>query len=184
MFVARRLASSSVLPRASSQRAWFHSTRPVSVQVGDRIPNLDVLVEGSPGNKVNLALELPGKGVIVGVPAAFSPACSATHVPGYINHPKLKEAGKVFVVSVNDAFVTKAWGETLDPQCSSGVRFLGDPTGKFTEALDLAFDGTALFGNHRSKRYALVIEEGKVKEAYVESDNTGLNVSAAKKVLG
>jgi len=50
--------------------------------------------------------------------------------------------------------------------------------------LDLAFDGTALFGNHRSKRYALVIEEGKVKEAYVEPDNTGLNVSAAKEVLG
>lgn len=182
MFITRRLASA--LPRASSQRAWFHSTRPAFVKVGDSIPNLDILVEGSPGNKVNLAAELSGNGIIVGVPAAFSPACSSTHVPGYINHPKLKEAGKVFVIAVNDAFVTKAWGATLDPQGSSGVRFLGDPTGEFTEALDLAFDGTALFGNHRSKRYALVIEEGKVKEAHVEPDNTGLNVSAAEKVLG
>jgi 2-Cys peroxiredoxin 5 len=52
---------------------------------------------------------------------------------------------------------------------------LGDPTGKFTEALDLAFDSTAIFGNQRSKRYALVIENGKVKEAFVEPDNTGVN---------
>lgn len=55
------------------------------------------------------------------------------------------------------------------------IRFLGDPTGKFTEALDLNFDSAAIFGNERSKRYALVIEDGKVKEAFVEPDNTGVN---------
>lgn len=55
------------------------------------------------------------------------------------------------------------------------VRFLGDPSAKFTEALDLGFDGTAIFGGVRSKRYALVIEDGKVKEAYVEPDNTGVS---------
>ena len=55
------------------------------------------------------------------------------------------------------------------------IRFLGDPTAKFTEALDLAFDGSAIFGGNRSKRYALVIEDGKVKEAHVEPDNTGVN---------
>lgn len=55
------------------------------------------------------------------------------------------------------------------------IRFLGDPSGKFTEELDLAFDGTAIFGNFRSKRYALLIEDGKVKEAFVEPDNTGIS---------
>lgn len=55
------------------------------------------------------------------------------------------------------------------------MRFLGDPTGKFTEALDLAFDSTSIFGNHRSKRYALLVENGKVKDAFVEPDNTGVN---------
>jgi 2-Cys peroxiredoxin 5 len=55
------------------------------------------------------------------------------------------------------------------------VRFLGDPTGKFTEALDLSFDSVAIFGNNRSKRYALLVEDGKVKEAFVEPDNTGVN---------
>jgi len=129
MFAARRLAAS--VPRAFSQRALFHNTAPAFVQKGDAIPDLDVLVENSPGNKVNLAKELKGKGVIIGVPAAFStyipklelklteifmrtnfltlhplgPACSSTHVPGYISHPKLKQAGQVFVVAVNDPFV-------------------------------------------------------------------------------
>jgi hypothetical protein len=64
------------------------------------------------------------------------------------------------------------------------IRFLGDPTAKFTEALDLAFDGTAIFGGPRSKRYVLELEDGKVTAMHVEPDNTGLDVSAAEKVLG
>ncbi|KAJ5190374.1 Redoxin [Penicillium cinerascens] len=181
MFAARRLAAN--IPRVRPQAALFHSTAPAFVQKGDAIPSLD-LVENSPGNKVNLANELKGKGVIIGVPAAFSPACSSSHIPGYINHPKLKEAGQVFVVAVNDPFVTKAWATSLDPTGKSGVRFLGDPSGQFTEALDLSFESSAIFGNNRSKRYALLVENGKVKEAFVEPDNIGLNVSAAEKVLG
>lgn len=70
MFAAKRLTTT--LPRVHAQRALFHNTRPAFVKVGDALPDLDVLVEGSPGNKVNLAKELKGKGVIVGTPAAFS----------------------------------------------------------------------------------------------------------------
>jgi 2-Cys peroxiredoxin 5 len=77
----------------------------------------------------------------------------------------------------------KAWGKTLDPSGSSGIRFLADPSLALTKALDLSFDGASIFGGDRSKRYALVIEDGTVKEAHVEPDNTGLNVSAADKVL-
>ncbi|KAL9100033.1 MAG: hypothetical protein Q9163_004550 [Psora crenata] len=77
-----------------------------------------------------------------------------------------------------------AWGKTLDPTGKTGIRFLGDPSGKFAETLDLRFDSAAVFGNSRSKRYALVIEDGKVKSAHVEPDNTGVNESAAEKVLG
>lgn len=76
------------------------------VHVGQAIPNLEVLVEDSPGNKVNLAEEFKSSnGYIVGVPAAFSGTCSSQHVPSYMNHPGLKKAGQVFVVSVNDPFV-------------------------------------------------------------------------------
>ncbi len=74
------------------------------VKVGDSVPSVE-LFENSPGNKINIANELSsGKGLIIGVPAAFSPGCSDTHLPAYIASHKLKEAGNVFVVSVNDAF--------------------------------------------------------------------------------
>jgi hypothetical protein len=68
-----------------------------------------------------------------------------------------------------------AWGTSQDPTGKSGIRFLADPHGELTSALDLSFDGAAIFGNARSKRYALVVENGKVTEAHVEPDNTGLN---------
>jgi len=184
-----RMASRVLRPVASASRAAFsrsfHTTRPVFVQAGDRIPNLEVLVENSPGNKVNLAEEFKkGDGLIIGVPAAFSPACSSQHVPSYMMHPEIKDAGQVFVVSVNDAFVMKAWAETMDPGKQMGFRFLGDPTAQFTRALDVGFDGSAIFGGVRSKRYALVVKDGKVKSAHVEPDNTGANVSMADKVFG
>lgn len=103
-----RVTAAPAAAAAAAGLRRFHATPRAFVNVGDAIPNLEVLVEDSPGNKVNLGKELgsgKGEGLIIGVPAAFSGACSTTHVPGYINHPKLKDAGKVFVVSVNDPFV-------------------------------------------------------------------------------
>ncbi|KAG4435914.1 hypothetical protein IFR05_008608 [Cadophora sp. M221] len=182
--MASTIALRRVALNASRSSRSFHASARSFIKVGDKLPNLDVLVENSPGNKVNLSEAIKGKALIIGIPAAFSPSCSNSHVPGYINHSKLKSAGDVFVVAVNDPFVTKAWADSLDPTGSSGIRFLGDPTAKFTEALDLAFDGAAIFGGPRSKRYALEIEDGKVKALHVEPDNTGLDVSAAEKVLG
>ncbi|KAI1652523.1 AhpC/TSA family protein [Daldinia decipiens] len=170
---------------ASFAARRFHATPRAFVKVGEPIPSLEVLQEGSPGNKVNLAQEFEAaNGVIVGVPAAFSGACSEKHVPSYIQSPKLRDAGRVFVVSVNDAFVMKAWGDQLDPTHESGIRFLADPAGEFTKALDLGFDAPAIFGGMRAKRYALVVEDGKVKSVHVEPDNTGIDVSMADKVLG
>jgi peroxiredoxin 5 len=100
---ARPAAAAAAAP---TSRRLFHATPRAAVQVGDAIPDMDVLVEDSPGNKVNLAQEfVKGNGVVVGVPAAFSGSCSQTHVPSYINHPRLADAGQVFVVSVNDPFV-------------------------------------------------------------------------------
>ncbi|OAA59646.1 RING finger protein [Niveomyces insectorum RCEF 264] len=184
-FAARSAtASTRTAAVAPSAVRRFHAGRPLFVKVGQEVPDLEVLVENSPGNKVNLAKEFQkADGLIIGVPGAYSGACSQTHVPSYLLHPKLKEAGQVFVVAVNDAFVVKAWSDVLDPAHESKIRFLGDPAGEFTKALDLAFDATAIFGNPRSKRYALVIENGRVKKAYVEPDNTGTNVSLADEVL-
>lgn len=139
-------------------------------------------MEGSPGNKISLAKELKGhsKALVLGVPAAFSPSCSAQHVPGYIN---AKTEIPTFVVSVNDAFVMKAWGESIPGSRDAGIRFLADPGAKLTNALDLAFDGTAVFGGPRSKRYALLVKDGRVAKMFVEPDNTGVDVSGAENVL-
>jgi peroxiredoxin len=102
----RRIALARPSPSISAAARGFHSTPRASVRVGQEIPDIDVLLEDSPGNKVNLAEEFKtSNGYIVGVPAAFSGTCSSKHVPSYINHPKLKQAGQVFVVSVNDPFV-------------------------------------------------------------------------------
>ncbi|CAD0055793.1 unnamed protein product [Aureobasidium pullulans] len=118
--------------------------------------------------KVSIPKLLKGKGLIIGVPAAFSPSCSESHIPGYINYKNLKDAGDVFVVSVNDPFVMKAWAHDLDADKKSGIRFLADPDCSFTKALDLDFDATPF----------------SVKEAHVEPDNTGMSVSVVDKVLG
>ncbi|KAF4585955.1 Thioredoxin-like fold protein [Ophiocordyceps camponoti-floridani] len=162
----------------------FHSTPRACVAVGDRVPTFDGLYEDSPGNKVNLADEFKkADGYIVGVPGAFTGTCSTTHVPSYINHAKLKQAGHVFVVSVNDPFVMKAWREQLDPKGASSIRFISDPTAGFTKALELGFDGAAVFGGVRSKRYALKIEGGKITKTHIEPDVAVADVSMAEKVL-
>lgn len=68
----------------------------------------------------------------------------------------------------------KAWGESLDANKSSNIRFLGDPSGAFTKAFDTEFDSAKVFGQNRSKRYAVTVEDGKVKDVFIEPDNTGV----------
>ncbi|ODV76956.1 putative thioredoxin peroxidase [Suhomyces tanzawaensis NRRL Y-17324] len=159
-----------------------------SISIGAKVPSVP-LFEGSPGNSVNLAEELAqGKSVLIGVPGAFSPACSASHVPGFLKNLRaFNEKGYTgfYVVAVNDAFVTKAWGEQLLENKVAGdqIRFLADPKGEFTKELDLLFDAAKFFGNDRSKRYALLVEDGKVTNTFVEPDNTSVDVSDAEKVL-
>jgi peroxiredoxin 5 len=69
----------------------------------------------------------------------------------------------------------KAWAKSLDADNTSNIRFLGDPSGAFTKAFDTEFDSAKIFGQNRSKRYAATVEGGKVKEVFIEPDNTGLN---------
>lgn len=98
----RRVALSR--PSAGALRG-FHSTPRAFIKVGDELPNVSML-ENSASTKVNLADEFKStNGYIIGVPGAFTGTCSSLHIPSYINHPKLKSAGNVFVVSVNDPFV-------------------------------------------------------------------------------
>lgn len=104
----RRIA----LARPAAPTRAFHSTPRALIRAGDEIPETDGLFENSAAAKVSLADEFKsGDGYIVGVPGAFTGTCSSKHIPSYINSPKLKDAGKVFVLSVNDPFVY-VWSAT------------------------------------------------------------------------
>lgn len=124
--------------------------------------------------------------MIVGVPGAFTGACTNTHVPGYVKHlPKFadKGVGSIYVITVNDPFVTKAWSDKVIPEGTSGIEVLADTDGSFTKELGLLFDASKILGNSRSTRYALLVEDGKIKEAFVEPDKTSVNVSASEEVI-
>ncbi|KAG0263003.1 Peroxiredoxin-5, mitochondrial [Actinomortierella ambigua] len=150
------------------------------------LPASAVLHHTKPADTVKPA-ELFGsakKAILIGVPGAFTPGCSKTHVPSYLEHyDKLKAKGVDLIgcVSVNDAFVMDAWGKDLDVQ--DKIMMLADPQGKMVKELGLDFDASAALGGHRSKRFALVLENGKITKEYVEPNNTGLSVTLAENVL-
>lgn len=156
------------------------------IKVGDAIPSVEVF-EGEPGKKVNLAELFKGKkGVLFGVPGAFTPGCSKTHLPGFVEQAgalKAKGAQVVACLSVNDVFVTEEWGRAH--QAEGKVRLLADPTGTFGKATDLLLDDSlvSLFGNRRLKRFSMVIDNGIVKALNVEPDGTGLTCSLAPNIL-
>jgi 2-Cys peroxiredoxin 5 len=88
------------------------------------------------------------------------------------------------VVAVNDSFVTKSWNDDLvSDHGDKKFRFFADPAGNFVREMELDFDATSIFGNHRSKRFAAVVEDGTISKLFVEPDNTGIDVSAADNVL-
>ncbi|MBM4293188.1 MAG: peroxiredoxin [Deltaproteobacteria bacterium] len=154
------------------------------IQIGDALPSID-LQENTPATKYNAAQLFAGKrGVLFAVPGAFTPGCSKTHLPGYIQDSealRAKGVDLVVCVSVNDAFVMKAWG---DAQGAAGkVLMLADPDASFTKALGLDVNAGAL-GGVRSKRYSMIIENGVVTALNVEPDGFGLTCSLSGGVLG
>ncbi|XP_031833213.1 peroxiredoxin 5 [Nomia melanderi] len=158
------------------------SSQNMVIAVGDKLPPID-LFEDSPANKVNLAKIASGKKIIVfAVPGAFTPGCSKTHLPGYIQKSgdlKSKGIAEIFCVAVNDPFVMAAWGK--EHGAEGKVRMLADPACEFTDALELSVD-LAVLGGKRSKRYSMLLEDGVVKELNVEPDNTGLSCSLAENI--
>ncbi|XP_013871891.1 peroxiredoxin-5, mitochondrial [Austrofundulus limnaeus] len=157
------------------------------IQVGESLPAVEVQ-EGEPGNKVMMDQLFKGKkGILFAVPGAFTPGCSKTHLPGFVQQAEdLRNKGiqEVACISVNDAFVMAAWGK--EHGADGKVRMLADPAGNFTKAVDLVLDSDKILqalGNKRSKRYAMLVEDGVVKKLSVEPDGTGLTCSLASNIL-
>uniref|UniRef100_A0A4W5R8V7 Peroxiredoxin-5 n=1 Tax=Hucho hucho TaxID=62062 RepID=A0A4W5R8V7_9TELE len=170
-----------------SRPLWWQNVHNHSLQVGEKLPAVEVH-ENEPGNKVSMDQLFKGKkGVLFAVPGAFTPGCSKTHLPGFVEQAaELKSKGvqEVACISINDAFVMAAWGK--EHGAGGKVRMLADPTGAFTKAVDLLLDNdqiVSVLGNKRSQRYAMLVEDGVVKNINVEPDGTGLTCSLASNML-
>lgn len=153
------------------------------IQVGEKIPAVDVTVAGAEGHKkINTVDLFAGKKVVLfALPGAFTPTCSAAHLPGYVVHAddlKAKGVDMIACLSVNDAFVMQAWGQA---QNAENLTMIADGGGALTKALGLVLE-TGDFGGTRSQRYAMVLEDGVVKLLNVEAPNS-FEVSKAEVVL-
>ena len=142
----------------------------MTIQVGDRIPSgtLNVLKDGV--QAVSTDEIFKGKKVVLfSVPGAFTPTCSAKHLPGYVEKfAQFKQHGvDVACLAVNDAFVMDAWAK--DQHVPDGLWMLADGNGTFSKSLGLEMDGTPFGLGMRGKRFALYAEDGVVKKINVEA---------------
>ncbi|MDV6316625.1 peroxiredoxin [Idiomarina sp. HP20-50] len=154
------------------------------IKEGDKISSGSLTSKGELGIQNYDPAEIFAKGthILFSVPGAFTPTCSEKHLPGYVEHAEaLEKAGvqSINCVAVNDAFVMKAWGESLG--IGEKVRLLSDGNGAYNQMLGLSMD-TGSFGGIRSKRYAMIITDGEVTGLFVEDDKT-FEVSKAEYVL-
>jgi peroxiredoxin len=155
------------------------------IKVGDRIPSVKLKHMTADGPKDITTDEIfKGKKVVLfALPGAFTPTCSAKHLPGFVTKAgdlKGKGVDTIACLSVNDAFVMNAWGK--DQKVEEKVLMLADGNGDFTRAVGLEMDGTAYGMGKRSKRYALVAQDGVVKTLNVENPGA-FEVSSAEAVL-
>jgi len=155
----------------------------MTIAVGDSLPSAS-LHENTPATKHDsAALFASGKHVIFAVPGAFTPGCSKTHLPGYVadfDQIAAKGVDSINCIAVNDVFVMAAWG--VAHNADGKVRMLADPGGDFTKAVGLDVNA-AVLGGLRSKRYSMIVEDGKVTHLNVEPDGFGLSCSLSGGVL-
>ena len=156
----------------------------MTIAVGDRIPVGSFKIMGSEGPEDTSTDEvfMDKKVVLFAVPGAFTPGCSLTHLPGYVvNADKIKEKGvdTIACMSVNDAFVMGAWGKN---QNADEILMLADGNGEFTEAIGMELDASGFGMGGRSKRFAMIVDDGTVTHLAIEPPG-GIVVSAAEAIL-
>jgi len=143
----------------------------MTIQVGDRLPEVPITVATSDGPKPTTSGEyFKGKRVaLFAVPGAFTPTCSARHLPSYVDKAKdLKGKGidEIACISVNDPFVMAAWGKR---DGSDDITMLADGNGDFAEAIGLTMDGSKFGLGKRSQRYSMIVDDGTVEQLNVEA---------------
>ena len=155
----------------------------MTIQVGERIPPATLNLVRDGVQAIDSSEFFAGRKVVLfAVPGAFTPTCSAKHLPGYIRH--IDEFGTkgyaVACLSVNDAFVMSAWGKSQETP--EAIQLLADGNGEFTKALGLELDASAFGMGLRAKRFALIADDGLVTHLFVEAPGE-FSVSSAESVL-
>ncbi len=157
----------------------------MAIQSGDKMPSgvFGVMTDAGPGAMTTDELFSGKKVVLVSVPGAFTPTCSANHLPGFIDHADAiaaKGVDTVACMAVNDVFVMHAWGK--DRGVGDSVVMLADGNGEYAKALGLEFDGTAFGMGVRGQRFAMIVDDGTATHVAVEAPGQ-LEVSKAESIL-
>ncbi|MEE8166839.1 MAG: peroxiredoxin [Myxococcota bacterium] len=157
----------------------------MAISVGDKIPAGTLKISAPGGMKDVSTDELFGgkKVVLFAVPGAFTPTCSVEHLPGFVDKAgdiKAKGVDSIVCLAVNDAFVMDAWGKAHN--AGDAVMMAADGNAEFTRALGLEFDASDFGMGVRSQRFALIVDDGVVKGAYVEAPMK-FEVSSAEAIL-
>jgi peroxiredoxin len=158
----------------------------MAIKVGDKLPSVKLKTMTKDGMKEMTTDEIFGKGktVLFALPGAFTPTCSAKHLPGFVGKAadiKGKGVDRIACLSVNDAFVMNAWGK--EQNVGENVLMLADGNADFTKAVGLEMDGSGFGMGSRSKRYSMIVEDGVVRQLNVEGPGE-FKVSAADYMLG
>lgn len=157
----------------------------MTIAIGDKLPDVKLTKVGAAGPEpVQSADYFAGRKVaLFAVPGAFTPTCSAKHLPGFVEKAedlKAKGIDEIVCTAVNDAFVMGAWGKATEAE---GVTLLADGNGDFAKAVDLVMDGSGFGMGSRSQRYSMVVNDGVVEQLNVEAPGT-FEVSSADYMLG
>jgi glutaredoxin/glutathione-dependent peroxiredoxin len=155
------------------------------IKIGDRLPEAKFKVREADAfvDKTTADIFAGKKVVLFAVPGAFTPTCSANHLPGFLENRDVimgKGIDEIAVVSVNDHHVMKAWAENTGG--AGKIAFLADGNGDFTKSVGLEFDLSFADLGHRSKRYSMIVDDGVVKSLNIE-EGPGVTVSGAAAIM-
>ncbi len=158
----------------------------MAIQPGDRLPAATFFVVTPEGLDARSTDDVfAGRRVVlVGMPGAFTPTCDGSHLPGFVARaPAIFDRGvdAIAITAVNDAFVLKAWAASADPD--GRLTFLADGNADFARAAGLDTDGSARGFGTRSRRYAMIVEDGVVAALSLEEMGRSVDVSGAEAVL-
>ena len=157
----------------------------MTISTGDKMPRgaFGLMTEAGPGAISTDDLFSGKKVVLVSVPGAFTPTCSAKHLPGYVEQAvalQAKNVDSIAFMAVNDVFVMDAWGK--DQGVGDNVMMLADGNGEYAEALGLSFDASGFGMGTRGQRFAIVVDDGVATHVAVEAPGQ-FEVSKAEAVL-